>query len=78
MMRKQLLRTPSFVLVGAVFVVSFLVPVMTVPEHDKPLGVMPYAASWAGGSVVASVRSSEDGGSVEVTDGEGRSLRTWP
>jgi hypothetical protein len=40
---------------------------------------MPSAVDlWSGGNVVASVRSTEDGGEVELADGEGRMRGAWP
>jgi hypothetical protein len=48
------------------------------PDRGVTVTIMPSAVDlWAGGSVVASVRSSSEGGEVEVTDGEGRVLRAW-
>ncbi|MBK9387348.1 MAG: hypothetical protein IPN34_21240 [Planctomycetes bacterium] len=48
------------------------------PDRGVTVTISPSAVDlWAGGCVVASVRSSEDGGVVEVADGDGRCTRTW-
>ncbi|MBL8896214.1 MAG: hypothetical protein JNM84_01240 [Planctomycetes bacterium] len=42
-------------------------------DHGTTVTISPSAVDlWAGGSVVASVRSSEEGGVVEVADRDGR------
>ncbi|MBK9386601.1 MAG: hypothetical protein IPN34_17450 [Planctomycetes bacterium] len=49
------------------------------PDRGVTVTVSPNAVDlWSGGNIVASVRSSEDGGVVEVADGEGRVQRAWP
>ncbi|MBK9386565.1 MAG: hypothetical protein IPN34_17265 [Planctomycetes bacterium] len=43
------------------------------PDRGVTVTISPNAVDlWSGGNVVASVRSGEDGGAVEVADGEGR------
>jgi hypothetical protein len=47
------------------------------PDRGVTVTVSPSAVDlWSGGCVVASVRSSEDGGVVEVADADGRALKT--
>jgi hypothetical protein len=49
------------------------------PDRGVTVTISPGAVDlWSAGNSVASVRSSEDGGVVEVADGEGRRTRTWP
>ncbi|MBK9386443.1 MAG: hypothetical protein IPN34_16650 [Planctomycetes bacterium] len=47
------------------------------PDRGVTVTISPGAVDlWSGGSVVASVRSTEDGGVVEVADGEGREVES--
>jgi hypothetical protein len=49
------------------------------PDRGVTVTISPNALDlWARGSVVASVRSTEDGGVVEVADGEGRTRHVFP
>jgi hypothetical protein len=49
------------------------------PDRGVTVTVSPSAVDcWSAGNIVASVRSSSDGGEVEVADGEGRAVRAWP
>jgi hypothetical protein len=47
------------------------------PDHGVTVTISPSAVDlWSGGSVVASVRSSSEGGVVEVADGAGRAMES--
>ncbi len=47
------------------------------PDRGTTVTISPSAVDlWAGGSVVASVRSSSEGGVVEVADGAGRAVES--
>jgi hypothetical protein len=49
------------------------------PDRGVTMTITPSAVDlWSAGNIVASVRSTEDGGCVEVADGDGRGTQTWP
>jgi hypothetical protein len=49
------------------------------PNRGVTVTISPSAVDlWSGGNVVASVRSSSEGGVVELADGKGRVRRGWP
>ncbi|MBK9386512.1 MAG: hypothetical protein IPN34_16995 [Planctomycetes bacterium] len=47
------------------------------PDRGVTVTISPSAVDlWSGGGVVASVRSSSEGGEIEVADGDGRAVKS--